>query len=82
VDELTGFVTAVALVRPNKSIFEVEPASVRKKMKDKAFARQVNREDIVNGADQLGVELDGVIAEVIEALRSNADALGLRGSVS
>ena len=53
-DELTGFVTAVALVRPNKSIFEVEVPSVRKKMKDKGFARQVNRDDIVNGADQLG----------------------------
>ncbi len=80
VDELTGFVTAVALVRPNKSIFEVEPPSVRKKMKDKAFARQVNREDIINGAEQLGVELDAVIAEVIAALQSNADALGLRGA--
>jgi putative nucleotidyltransferase with HDIG domain len=80
VDELTGFVTAVALVRPNKSIFEVEPSSVRKKMKDKAFARQVNRDDIVNGAEQLGVELDAQIAEVIEALRSNAEALGLKGT--
>ena len=79
-DELTGFVTAVALVRPNKSIFEVEPPAVRKKMKDKAFARQVNRDDIINGADQLGVELDPHIAEVIEALRENADALGLRGT--
>jgi putative nucleotidyltransferase with HDIG domain len=81
VDELTGFVTAVTLVRPNKSIFEVEPASVRKKMKDKAFARQVNRDDIVHGAEQLGVDLEAQIAEVIEALRSNADALGLRGTV-
>jgi putative nucleotidyltransferase with HDIG domain len=81
-DELTGFVTAVALVRPNKSIFEVEPPSVRKKMKDKAFARQVNRDDIINGADQLGVALDDMIGEVIEALKSNADALGLRGAVS
>ncbi|MBI5284972.1 MAG: HDIG domain-containing protein [Chloroflexi bacterium] len=81
VDELTGFVTAVALVRPNKSIFEVEPASVRKKMKDKAFARQVNRDDIVHGAEQLGVDLDAHIAHVIEALKSNADALGLRGTV-
>lgn len=80
VDELTGFVTAVALVRPNKSVFEVEPPSVRKKMKDKAFARQVNRDDIVNGAAQLGAELDEIIAGVIEALRSNADALGLRGT--
>jgi putative nucleotidyltransferase with HDIG domain len=81
-DELTGFVTAVALVRPNKSIFEVEPPSVRKKMKDKAFARQVNRDDIINGAEQLGVALDDMIGEVIEALKSNADALGLRGAVS
>ena len=80
VDELTGFVTAVALVRPNKSIFEVEPASVRKKMKDKAFARQVNRDDIINGADQLGVDLDAHISEVIQALRDKADALGLRGT--
>jgi putative nucleotidyltransferase with HDIG domain len=80
VDELTGFVTAVALVRPNKSVFEVEPSSVRKKMKDKAFARQVNRDDIINGADQLGVDLDAHIAEVIEALKSNAEALGLRGT--
>lgn len=80
VDELTGFVTAVALVRPNKSIFEVEPPSVRKKMKDKAFARQVNRDDITNGAAQLGVELDAHIGEVIAALRDNADVLGLRGT--
>jgi len=80
VDELTGFVTAVALVRPNKSIFEVEPPSVRKKMKDKAFARQVNREDITNGADQLGVDLNEHVAEVIEALKPHAAALGLRGT--
>ena len=82
VDELTGFVTAVALVRPNKSIAEVEPASVRKKMKDKAFARQVNRDDIVHGAEQLGVELDAHVAGVIEALRADADALGLAGARS
>jgi hypothetical protein len=67
-------------VRPNKSIFEVEPSSVRKKMKDKAFARQVNRDDIINGAEQLGVDLDAHIAELIEALRANADALDLRGT--
>lgn len=79
-DELTGFVTAVALVRPNKSVFEVEPASVRKKLKDKAFARQVNRDDIVNGAAQFGVELDAFVGDVIEALRANADVLGLRGT--
>ena len=80
VDELTGFVTAVALVRPSKSILDVEPPSVRKKLKDKAFARQVSRDDIRNGADQLGVDLDAHIAEVITALRENADALGLRGT--
>ncbi|MEX2225675.1 MAG: HD domain-containing protein [Dehalococcoidia bacterium] len=80
VDELTGFVTAVALVRPNKSIFEVEAASVRKKMKDKAFARQVNRDDITNGAAQLGADLNEHIAEVIEALKPHAEALGLRGT--
>ena len=80
VDELTGFVTAVALVRPNKSVFEVESASVRKKMKDKAFARQVNRDDIINGAAQLGVDLDAFVGEVIEALRANAGVLGLRGT--
>ena len=79
-DELAGFITASALVKPNKSLAEVEAKSVRKKMKDKAFARSVNRDDIINGADQLGVELDAMIAEVIEALRQNADALGLRGS--
>ncbi len=79
VDELTGFVTAVALVRPNKSVFEVEPPSVRKKMKDKAFARQVNRDDITNGAEQLGVDLNELIAEVIEALKGNAASLGLAG---
>lgn len=81
VDELTGFVTAVALVRPTKSIFEVEPASVRKKMKDKAFARQVSRDDITNGAEQLGVDLSDLIGEVIEALKPHAEALGLRGTV-
>lgn len=80
VDELSGFVTAVALVRPNKSVFEVEPSSVRKKMKDKAFARSVNRDDIVKGAEELGVELNAHIGEVIEALQSVADELGLRGT--
>jgi putative nucleotidyltransferase with HDIG domain len=80
VDELTGFVTAVALVRPSKSILEVEPRSVRKKMKDKAFARSVNRDDIVKGAEELGAELNEHIAEVIEAMKGVADELGLRGS--
>lgn len=80
VDELSGLVTATALVRPNKSIFEVEPSSVRKKMKDKAFARSVNREDIVKGAEELGMPLDNVIAEVIDALKGVADDIGLRGT--
>ena len=80
VDELTGFVTAVALVRPNKRLDEVEPASVRKKMKDKAFARSVNRDDITKGAAELGVDLDAHIAEVIEAMLPAADALGLAGA--
>lgn len=80
VDELSGFVTAVALVRPNKSVFEVEPSSVRKKMKDKAFARSVNRDDIVKGAEELGVDLSAHIADVIQGLQSVADELGLRGT--
>ena len=79
VDELTGFITAVALVRPNKRLDEVEAASVRKKMKDKAFARSVNRDDITNGAAELGVELDAHIAGVIEAMRPIAADLGLGG---
>ena len=80
VDELTGFVTAVALVRPNKSVHEVEPRSVRKKLKDKAFARSVNRDDITKGAGELGVELDEHIAEVTGAMRAVAGELGLAGS--
>lgn len=79
VDELSGFVTAVALVKPNKSIFEVEAPSVRKKMKDKAFARSVSREDIVNGAADLGIELEALIGQVIAAMQTAADDLGLRG---
>jgi len=81
VDELTGLITAVALVRPSKSIFEVEPSSARKKMKDKAFARSVNRDDIVKGAEELGVDLNAHIGEVIKAMQSVADDLGLRGTV-
>jgi len=81
VDELTGLITAVTLVRPSKSIFEVEPSSVRKKMKDKAFARSVNRDDIVKGAEELGVDLNAHIGEVIKAMQSVADDLGLRGTV-
>ncbi len=79
VDELTGFVTAVALVRPSKSIDEVDVAAVRKKMKDKGFARAVNREDITKGAEQLGVDLDEHIAFVIESLKPVAAELGIAG---
>jgi putative nucleotidyltransferase with HDIG domain len=82
VDELSGFVTAVALVRPSKSIREVDVRSVKKKMKDKAFARAVSREDIVQGAEQLGMPLDDVITHVITALNSDADRLGLAGVAS
>ena len=80
VDELSGFVTAVARVRPSKSIHEVDVAAVKKKMKDKAFARAVNREDIVRGAEELGMPLDEVIAEVIKALAGDAERLGLVGT--
>ena len=80
VDELTGFVIAVALVRPSKSIDEVDVAAVRKKMKDKGFARAVNREDIVKGAEQLGADLDEHIAFVIEALKPVAKELGIAGA--
>jgi predicted hydrolase (HD superfamily) len=79
-DELTGMITATSLVRPTKSVIGLEPASVRKKMKDKAFARGVNREDIVKGAEELGVELNEHIAFVIAAMAGEADALGLRGT--
>lgn len=82
VDELSGFVMAVARVRPSKSIHEVDVAAVKKKMKDKAFARAVNREDIVQGAAELGMELDNVIAEVITALKADAERLGLIGTTS
>lgn len=79
VDELSGFVMAVARVRPSKSIHDVEVASVRKKMKDKAFARAVNRQDIIHGAAELGMPLEKVIAEVIIALQADAERLGLDG---
>ena len=80
VDELTGLVTATALVRPSRSVHEVDARSVRKKMKDKAFARGVNRDDVVAGAADLGVELDEHIEFVIQAMRGSADALGLAGT--
>jgi predicted hydrolase (HD superfamily) len=79
-DELAGFITAVALIKPGKSLAEVDAKSVRKRMKDKAFARKVNRDDIVNGAADLGVDLDEHIAFCIGALQGIADKLGLDGS--
>ncbi len=79
-DELAGFITACALVKPGKSLAEVEAKSVRKKMKDKAFARSVNREDIVNGAAALGVDLEEHIAFCIEAMKGIAKELGLDGT--
>ncbi len=79
-DELAGFITATALVKPNKSLAEVEAKSVRKKMKDKAFARSVSRDDIIKGAQELGVELEEHIAFCIEAMKAIADQLGLQGT--
>jgi putative nucleotidyltransferase with HDIG domain len=78
-DELAGFLTACSLVKPSKSIFEVEPDSVKRKLKDKAFARGLNREDVRKGAEELGVPIDEHIAFCIDAMRGAADALGLRG---
>jgi putative nucleotidyltransferase with HDIG domain len=78
-DELAGFITASALVKPNKSLAEVEAKSVRKKMKDKAFARSVNRDDIINGAADLGVDLEEHITFCIEAMKTIAGELGLAG---
>lgn len=77
VDELTGMIVAVALVRPSKKLAEVTVSSVKKKMKDRSFARGVNREDIVRGAAELGVELDEHIGVVLEAMQGIADELGL-----
>lgn len=79
VDELCGLITAATYVRPSKSILDLEASSVKKKMKDKAFARGVSREDITLGANELGVELGEHIAFVVEALKGNAEALGLKG---
>ncbi len=80
VDELSGFVTAVALVRPSKSIHDVEVSSVKKKMKDKAFARAVSRDDIHQGAAELPLPLERLISEVIVALKNDAARLGLAGT--
>lgn len=78
-DEMSGFVTAAALVRPSKSVMDLEASSVKKRMKDKAFARAVPREDLVRGAELIGLPIEVHIANVIQALRLEADALGLRG---
>jgi putative nucleotidyltransferase with HDIG domain len=80
IDELSGFVVAVALVRPTKSIHEVDVRAVKKKMKDKAFARAVNRDDIARGAEELGMPIDDVITNVIAALKADALRLGLAGA--
>ena len=80
-DEMSGFVTAASLVRPSKSILDLEAPSVVKRMKDKAFARAVSRDDLRRGADELGLPLDQHIANVIAFMRLRADELGLRGSV-
>jgi len=79
-DEMAGFVTAAALVRPSKSILDLEPASVLKRMKDKAFARAVSRDDLRRGAEELGLPLDRHAGNVIASMRERADLLGLRGT--
>ncbi len=78
-DELAGFITATALIKPNKSLAEVDARSVRRRMKDKAFARSVRREDIINGAADLGIDLDEHIGFCIEAMKAVAKELGLEG---
>ncbi len=77
VDELTGLITATALIRPSRRVADVDPAAVRKRMKDKAFARGVNRDDVIRGAAELGVPLDEHIAVVLAAMQGEAEALGL-----
>lgn len=80
-DEMAGFITAAALVRPSKSILDLEASSVIKRMKDKAFARAVSRDDLRKGAEEIGLPLDQHIANVIAFMRVEADALGLRGTL-
>jgi putative nucleotidyltransferase with HDIG domain len=80
-DELAGFLTACTYVRPSKSILDLEVDSVRKRLKDKAFARGVSRDDVRKGAEELGIPLEQHIAFCIAAMRENADALGLRGNI-
>lgn len=80
-DEMAGFTTAAALVRPSKSVLDLEASSVLKRMKDKAFARAVSRDDLRRGAEELGLPLDAHVTNVISFLREQADALGLRGTL-
>jgi predicted hydrolase (HD superfamily) len=80
-DEMSGFVTAAALVRPSKSVLDLEPSSVMKRMKDKAFARAVSRDDLRRGAEELGLPLEEHVANVIRFLGVRAEALGLKGSL-
>ena len=80
-DEMAGFITAAALVRPSKSVLDLEPSSVVKRMKDKAFARAVKRDDLRKGAEELGLPLEEHIANVIAFIRERADAIGLRGAL-
>ena len=81
-DEMSGFVTAAALVRPSKSVLDLEAPSVAKRMKDKAFARAVSRDDLRRGAEEIGLPLEQHIANVIAFMRVEADALGLRGTIA
>jgi putative nucleotidyltransferase with HDIG domain len=81
-DELAGFITAMSYVKPNKSVFEVDTQSVKKKMKDKAFARSVNRQDIVEGAQELGVPLEEHIEFCVKAMQARAEELGLKGNLN
>jgi putative nucleotidyltransferase with HDIG domain len=80
-DELAGFITAISYVKPHRSVFEVDAASVKKKMKDKAFARSVNRQDIIDGAQELGVSLDEHIEFCVKAMQARAEELGLKGAM-
>jgi predicted hydrolase (HD superfamily) len=80
-DEMSGFVTAASLVRPSKSVLDLEPASVIRRMKDKAFARNVSRDDLKRGAEELQLPLEEHVGNVIAFMRQRADALGLRGGL-
>ena len=80
-DELAGFITAISYVKPHRSVFEVDVSSVKKKMKDKAFARSVNRQDIIEGAQELGVPLDDHIDFCIKSMQAQAEELGMKGSL-